>query len=352
VGVLAEFAATKKLKISTRSLIDEMMSKEPCIFALQASREFGERVAKRLGLSLSLHEERDFEDGEHKTRPLVNVRERDVFVIHSLYSDRSATVNDKLCRLLFFIGALRDASAARITAVIPYLCYARKERKTQSRDPVTTRYLASMLEAVGTERVLTLEVHNVAAFQNAFRCRTDHLEAKKLFANYFAASLEEQEMIVVSPDIGGVKRAEQFRTMLSQRARRDIPMAFMEKHRRGGVVSGEAVVGEVPGKVAIIIDDLVSTGTTLRRTAEACLHLGATKVIAAASHGVFTQQANDTLRSEALEQVIVTDTIPPFRLQPNLVRDKLVVLQAAPLFADAIQRIHDGGSIVDLLELS
>lgn len=329
-----------------------MMNSEPCLFALDASREFGRRVAEHLGVSLSRHEERDFEDGEHKTRPLVSVRERDVFVIHSLYSDPSATVNDKLCRLLFFIGALRDASAARITAVLPYLCYQRKERKTQPRDPVTTRYLASILEAVGADRVVSLDVHNIAAFQNAFRCHTDHLEARKLFADYFVSTLGEQEMVVVSPDIGGVKRAEQFRNMLSQRSGREVPTAFMEKYRSRGVVSGEAVVGEVAGKVAIIIDDLISTGTTLRRSAEACLHLGATKVLAAASHGVFTQKANDVLRHEALERVVVTDTIPPFRLQPEVVRDKLVVLPAAPLFADAIQRIHDGGSIVELLELT
>ena len=332
-------------------LDSEMMRiKEPCLFALQASRDFGERVAEHLKLALSPHEEREFEDGEHKTRPLVSVRERDVFVIHSLYSDGTATVNDKLCRLLFFIGALRDASAARITAVIPYLCYARKERKTQPRDPVTTRYLASMLEAVGTDRVLALDVHNVAAFQNAFRCRTDHLEANKLFAHYFAATLEQQELIVVSPDIGGVKRAEQFRNMLSQCTSRELPTAFMEKHRSRGVVSGAAVVGPVAGKVAIIIDDLISTGTTLLRTAEACLHRGATKVFAAASHGVFTERANDVLKSDALERVIVTDTVAPVRLQPDRVRDKLVVLQAAPLFADAIQSVHDGGSIVELLE--
>jgi ribose-phosphate pyrophosphokinase len=327
-----------------------MMSKEPCVFALEASREFGERVADRLGLSLSPHEERSFEDGEHKTRPLVSVRERDVFVIHSLYSDRSVTVNDKLCRLLFFIGALRDASAARITAVIPYLCYARKERKTQSRDPVTTRYLASMIEAVGTDRVVALDVHNVAAFQNAFRCRTDHLEARKLFADYFAAILEDQEMVVVSPDIGGMKRAEQFRRTLSHCTGQEIPTAFMEKYRSQGVVSGEAMAGAVAGKVAIIIDDLVSTGTTLLRTAEACLHFGASKVLAAASHGVFTQKANEVLRSEILERVIVTDTIPPLRLEPDLVRDRLVVLPTAALFADAIQRIHEGGSVLELLE--
>src|SRR5512135_3205205 len=144
------------------------MAPEPIhLFALNASRAFGERVAQRLGMPLSPHEERDFEDGEHKARPLASVRGADVFVIQSLYGEPGQGVNDKLCRLLFFIGALRDASAGRVTAVVPYLCYARKDRKTQARDPVTTRYVAALFEAVGTDRVLTLDVHNLAAFQNA-----------------------------------------------------------------------------------------------------------------------------------------------------------------------------------------
>jgi len=147
------------------------------LFALNAGRDFAASVSRHLGVSLAEHEERDFEDGEHKSRPLENVRGKDVFVIQSLFGDRRQSVNDKLCRLLFFLGALRDASAARVTAVVPYLCYARKDRKSQPRDPVTTRYVAELFEAVGTDCILTMDVHNLAAYQNAFRCRADHLEA-------------------------------------------------------------------------------------------------------------------------------------------------------------------------------
>src|SRR5262245_51500598 len=125
------------------------MFSELVVFALNASRESGENVCAHLGSSLSAHEEREFEDGEQKLRPLVNVRGRDVFVVESLYGDSRLTVNDKLCRLLFFLGALRDASAGRVTAVVPYLCYARKDRKSKRRDPVTTRYVAALFEAVG-----------------------------------------------------------------------------------------------------------------------------------------------------------------------------------------------------------
>jgi len=327
-----------------------MNDDRPLLFALGASRGFGERVAEGLEISLARHEERDFEDGEHKSRPLVSVRSRDVFVVQSLYGDPEQSANDKLCRLLFFIGALKDASAARVTAVLPYLCYARKDRKTKPRDPVTTRYLAALLEAVGTDRVLTMDVHNLAAFQNAFRCPTDHLEARKLFVDHFAPLLRDQPVVVISPDVGGVKRAEAFREALSQATGREAASAFLEKHRSAGVVSGEALVGDVRGKVAVIVDDMISTGTTMLRAAKACRERGASTVYAAAAHGLFVGQANRVVADDSFERVVVTDSVPPFRLDPGVVRDKLVVLGAAALFAEAIERTHGGGSIVDLLE--
>ena len=321
------------------------------LFALHASREFGERVSAHLGVPLSGHEEREFEDGEHKSRPLVNVRGRDVFVIQSLYSDLQQSVNDKLCRLLFFIGALRDASAQRVTAIVPYLGYARKDRKSQPRDPVTSRYVASLFEAVGTDRVVTLDVHNLAAYQNAFRCHADHLEARKLFVQYFAGLVQDAEVVVVSPDIGGIKRAEQFRQALSRALDRVVSTAFLEKYRSKGIVTGEAIVGDVKNRVVIIIDDLISTGTTMARAAKACHDLGAVKVYAVASHGVFVGAASQVLGGQSLEKIVITDTIPPFRLDPILVKDKVVILDAAALFAEAIKRIHSGGSLVELLDI-
>lgn len=321
------------------------------LFALSESSAFGDRVCETLGVPRASHEERSFEDGEHKIRPLENVRGRDVFVIQSLYDSPEGSVNDKLVRLLFFLGALRDASAARVTAVVPYLCYARKDRKTKTRDPVTTRYVAQMLEAVGTDRVVTMDVHNLAAYQNAFRCRSDHLEAKRLFAEHFAFLLGSDPAVVVSPDIGGVKRAEAFRIYLAEHLESDdITSAFMEKHRSAGVVSGEAVVGNVEGKAAIIIDDLISTGGTIARTAHACRQRGAGAVYAAATHGLFVGDAGKTLSEAPLEKLVITDTVPPFRIEGEFDPDRLTVLSAAPLFAEAIRRIHGGGSIVELLE--
>jgi len=296
-----------------------MATGEIVLFALQSSRAYGEKIAGRLGIPLSDHEERAFDDGEHKTRPLVNVRGRDVYVIQSLYSDDGQSVNDKLCRLLFFIGALRDASAGRITAVVPYLCYARKDRKTQTRDPVTTRYVACLFEAVGTDRIVTLDVHNVAAFQNAFRCGTDHLEARKLFVDHFKATLRDEDLVVISPDIGGMKRADAFREALGRATDRTIPGGFMEKQRARGVVSGESLFADVEGRTVIIIDDLISTGTTIARAAKACRQNGAKRIYVAASHGVFAAKANEVLADPVFEKVIITDSLPPFRLAGDLV---------------------------------
>jgi ribose-phosphate pyrophosphokinase len=337
------------------ALKENSMNREDLsIFALEASRDFGERVAVCLGIPLSAHEEREFEDGEHKARPLANVRGKDVFVIQSLYGDSRHSVNDKLCRLLFFLGALRDASAASITAVAPYLCYARKDRKSKSRDPVTTRYVAALLEAVGADRVVTMDVHNLAAFQNAFRIRTDHLEAKNLFVEYFVPLvrplIQQAEVVVISPDAGGVKRAEDFRQALGRSLDRPVHSAFLEKYRSAGVVSGEALIGDVASRVAIILDDLISSGGTLARAAENCMARGAKTVYAAASHGVFSGKAGQALSHPALERIAITNSIPPFRLENDPVQCKLAVLDVAPLFAEAIRRIHSGGSIVELLE--
>jgi ribose-phosphate pyrophosphokinase len=318
------------------------------LFGLDSSRQFAGLVGQQLGLSLSPHEEREFEDGEHKTRPMMNVRDRDVFVLHSLYGEPAQSGNDKLCRLLFFIGALKDAAAGRVTAVVPYLAYARKDRKSKARDPVTTRYVAALFEAVGVDDVVTVDVHNLAAFQNAFRCRTEHLEATSLFVAHFAPLVGNREVVVVSPDAGGIKRAEQFRQQLSKATGRPVGSAFTEKYRSNDIVSGGMLVGDVQAKDAIIIDDLVSSGMTLRRAAESCRKGGASRVSGAATHGLFTGDAAPNLASNALDELVVTDTVPAFRLEGNPAKAKLVVLGCAGLVAQAIIRIHTGGSITAL----
>jgi ribose-phosphate pyrophosphokinase len=318
------------------------MNRRPLsFFGLQGSRDLGECVAGRLEVALAQHEERGFEDGEHKARPLQDVRGHDVFVLHSLHGDASESGNDKLCRLLFFCGALKDAGAECVTAVTPYLCYARKDRRTKPNDPIITRYVAAMFEAVRIDRVITLEVHNVAAFENAFRCPTWHIESAPLLAAHFAPLLRGEQVVAVSPDAGGAKRAEQFRQALEHLTRKDVGSAYMEKYRSSGVVSGELLAGDVRGKVAVIIDDLVSTGGTLVRAAKACRAAGATKVFAAAAHGLFVGGATELFATPALDGVTITNTVPPFRVPAEVAVQRLTVLDASEAIARAIAACHD-----------
>jgi ribose-phosphate pyrophosphokinase len=323
---------------------------EIALFALRSGRAFGLRVAEELGHRLADHEEREFEWGQHKARPLESVRGKDVYVVQSLHGDAEQSTNDKLCRLLFFLGALRDSDAGRVSAVVPFLCYSRKEVKTKPRDPVTTRYVAALFEAVGVDRVVTLEVHNPAAFQNAFRCRTEHLEAHGLFGAFFAERFADRDVAVVSPDVGGIKRADRYRRALEHRLARPLADGFVEKHRSAGVVSGERLVGEVAGRTVLLVDDMISAGTTLARASEACRKAGAREVVAAAAHGAFVPAASRVLADAPLDRIVVLDHIPPDALEPALVEAKLTLLDAASLVAEAIRRMHGGGSLVELLE--
>jgi ribose-phosphate pyrophosphokinase len=319
------------------------------LFALNATAELGGAVAAIVGRPLSRHEEREFEDGEHKARPLDPVIGNDVFVIQSLHGGPQMSANDKLCRLLFFIGALKDAGAARVTAVVPYLCYARKDRRTKPNDPVTTRYVAGMFESVGADAVVTLEVHNPAAFQNAFRCHTVALTSTPLFVDWAMKNLRAERISVVSPDAGGAKRAELLRESLETASGRPVGKAFADKHRSAGIVSGDLFVGDVAGCTALIVDDLISTGGTLLRAARAARKAGAQRVIALVTHGLFMPGAADVLAASEIERLVITDAVPPFRLPPDVPRDKLEILPSAPLLAEAIRRLHEERPLTDLM---
>ncbi len=321
---------------------------EIAVFSLEEGRMLIGRICERLGVEPGVHEEREFEDGEHKIRPLESVRGRDVYLVQSLYSGGGLSVNDKMMRVLFFLGALNDAGAARVTAVIPYLAYSRKDMRTKARDPVSTRYTAAMFEAVGIDRMVTVDVHNRAAFQNAFRVPTQHLTAAPVFADKLAELVGDEEVVVVSPDAGGVKRAERARQILQKRLGRAVSSAFVEKYRSEGVVSGGRLVGDVNGKVAVIIDDLISSGTTLVKAAQACRQQGATRAVAAATHGVFSADAAEVLDESALQKVMILDTIAPDRIRTEVMKRRIDVLDAAPLLTGAIHRLHTDGSITEL----
>lgn len=317
------------------------------LFALNATADLGAALAAAIGQSLTPHEEREFEDGEHKARPLESVRGADVYVLQGLHSGPDQSANDKLCRLLFFIGALKDAGAARVTALVPYLCYGRKDRRTKPSDPVTTRYVASLFEAVGTDSVVTIDAHNPSAFENAFRCPTIALTAAPLFVDY-VKSLPDEVLCVVSPDAGGTKRAEVFREALETTLGRRIGRAFVEKRRSAGVVSGELFIGDAEGATALIIDDLISTGGTLVRAAHAARKGGAKRVLALVTHGLFMPGAEAALEDPAINRIIVTDTVPPFRLGATGPR-KIDIIKVAPFLGEVVRRLRCGETLTDLL---
>jgi ribose-phosphate pyrophosphokinase len=197
-----------------------------------------------------------------------------------------------------------------------------------------------MLEAVGTDKVMTLDVHNPAAFQNAFRRPTDHLEGVGLYADYLTPLLRGRNATVVSPDIGGAKRAAQLRSALAASLAGEPGAAFVDKTRGGGVVSGGALVGNVRNRIAVIVDDLIGSGTTIRLAAQACRQAGAERVIAVATHGLFLAGAAEVIGDPAIDRVAIVDTVPPFRLPQELVKRKVAILESARLFADAIYRSH------------
>jgi len=314
-----------------------MMAGAPLLFAIGGSESLGERIAGRLGIDLSPLEERAFEDGEFKIRPLVSVRNRDVYVVHALNGDRHRSSNDKLCRLLFFIGALKDSAAARATAVVPYLCFARKDRQTKPRDPVTTRYVAQLFDAVGVDRVAAMEVHNLAVFQNAFRCDTDHLDANAVFIEHLKPLIGDTPVAVVSPDPGGVKRADIFHEALEAALGRPVGGGLMEKHRSMGKVTGDTFAGDVAGRTVIILDDMISTGGTMARAAAACRAAGAGDVYLVATHGLFSEGADETLGSADARRVVVANTVAGPPLSGRLA-SRLDLLDVSGVFADLIRR--------------
>ncbi|HJU84709.1 MAG TPA: ribose-phosphate diphosphokinase [Holophagaceae bacterium] len=317
------------------------------LFSLEPDAAFSAALADCLGEPLSPHEDREFEDGEHKLRPLVDPRGQDVYVLHSLHGGPRDSPHDKLCRLLMFIATLGDHGAARVTAVVPYLAYARKDRRTKPFDPVNLRYVAQLFEAVGTAQVLALEVHNVAAFQNAFRCPAVHLEAHPAFDGIAFTLAEEGPLAVASPDPGGVKRAQLWRESLERHLGQEVGFAMVDKRRSAGIVSSRHLVaGDVAGRAVLLLDDLIASGGTMARAAEALRQAGAREVVACAAHGLFVGPAAEELSTEALGRIFITDSVPPFRLEPTSpVWDKLQIVPAAPLFAEAIRASHEAWSV-------
>jgi ribose-phosphate pyrophosphokinase len=309
------------------------------LFAPQHTRALGERIAESLGVTLATSEEREFDGGEHKMRAVTEVCGRDVCVIQSLNGDAGASANDKLCRLLFFIGALKDAGAKTVTACVPYLCYARKDRRTKANDPITTRYVAALFEAIGADRVIVVDIHNEAAFDNAFRCVTGRVSGADIFIDPVVTRLDSTPCVVASPDVGGIKRAQLLREALASKSKRTVGFAFMEKRRVEGVVSGEAFIGDVAGADVIIHDDMIASGGTIARATRAARLAGARKVLVAATHAVFMPAALQLFGPGGPDEVLVSDSValsPAFAALSNRV---LQVCPSGPAIAAMIRKL-------------
>lgn len=336
------------------------------VFGLQSSKQYAEGVVNHLGIKLAPHTEKNFEDGEcyvqsggdYSESSDGNVRGHNVFVIQSLYSDTEESVADKFVKLCFFCGSLKDASAHEVIPIIPHLGWARQDRKTQSRAPITTKYVARMLEANKIERALLLDVHNLAAEQNAFNVPIDVLEANNLFAEWFATRMigegKAGKIRVLSPDSGGLSRCGRFRLALLKRLRAkgividDIEIVVFDKVRVKGEVTGGRIIGDVEDADVIAFDDMISTAGTMMKSCKAVLAQKGRVYAVCASHGLFCGKANDYLNSLDTN-IVVADTIKPWRLSPEN-RAKLHVVDTTKMVAEAINRIHRGsGSISALL---
>lgn len=336
------------------------------IFGLNGSKEYAAKVAEHLRTKLTPHTEKYHDDGEpyaksgpeHSDSSVGNVRGHDVFVIQSLYSDQQESVSDKFVKLCIFCGSLKDASAAEVIPVIPHLAWARQDRKTESRAPIATKYIARMLESVGISRVLLFDVHNLAAEQNAFSVPIDNLEAKNLIADWCSTNLiaenRTNKIKVLAPDSGGLNRCERFRNSLLKQLRSkgvmldDIDIVIFDKVRIKGQVKGGRIIGDVEGADVIVYDDMISTGSTVQKATRAVEEHGGQVWSICATHGLFCGRANEIFDG-INAKIVVTDTVSPFRLSSSN-REKLHIVDTTRMVANAVRRIHSGtGSISELL---
>lgn len=306
------------------------------VFAGNANPKLAQEIVKHLGIPLGDSWVGTFSDGEIQVRIKETVRGADVFVVQPF----SYPINDSIMEMLIMIDALMRASAGRITAVIPYYGYARQDRKARSRDPITAKMLADILTAVGVNRVLTMDLH-AGQIQGFFNFPVDHLKAMPILADYFKAK-QLEEIVVVSPDVGGVTRARELADRLVA------PLAIIDKRRpEPNVAEVMNIIGNVNGKTVIIVDDMIDTAGTITLGAQALLNRGAKAVYTCCTHPVLSGPAIERLKAAPIQEVVVTNTIP---LRESQKLDKIKVLSVAPLFAEAILRIHENRSLSTLFD--
>lgn len=301
-----------------------------------ANPELAERIAAEIGIPVTDSGIRTFSDTEITAKIGDSMRGHDVFVVQPT----SPPVNEHLMELFILLDALRRASAGRVTAVVPYYAYARKERKSQPREPISAKLIANFIQIAGADRLLLLDLH-VDAIEGFFDVPTDHLTARKILAGH----LVEQGLhrcAVVAPDAGGAKRAESMATLLGA------PTVFVYKGRpRDEVSEVLEVAGDVEGRDCVVVDDMVTTGGTLIAVAEALKRRGARRVVAAVTHALLTGHSSERLEASGIDELVVTDSIP---VPPEKRSPRLTVLSVAPLLAEAILRVHQNRSVSALFQ--
>ena len=343
-----------------------MNNDEIRIFGLGSSKDYALQVCDCMSHSrkftLSQHVEEYHDDGEPYIFSKENVRGCDVFIISSLYSSENESVQDKLMKSLLFARSLRDASAKRITMVFPYLAYQRQDRKTESRAPVYTKYIPEIIEGLlrPDDRILTIDAHNLSAYQSGFRLMLDHLEAKPVFTDWFCQGINRNPILktldcdnvsFVSPDDGGLERVGFYRKHVQRAWNNQIGTACVYKTHEGKNIQAHGIMGDVKAKDVFIIDDMISSGKTLVQATTAVLEAGGNVKAVCASHGLFVGKAEENISwlHEKGIKVIVTDTIHTNKLSENN-KKNLIVLSTANLIGEAILCIHNEESVSRLLK--
>ena len=299
-----------------------------------------DEIATQLGITVTGTTARDFANGETFIKPDESVRGTDAFVVQSY----TTPINEWLMESLILVDALKRASAKRITVVAPFYPYARQDKKHRGREPISARLIADLFKTAGADRIMAIDLHT-AQIQGFFDGPVDHLFALPLLSEHIRTKYESADLVVVSPDTGRVRQAEQWADELGGRE-----IAFVHKTRdidAANEVVANRVVGEVDGKVCLLIDDMIDTGGSITKAADLLFANGATDVVIAATHGVFSAPATDLLKNSRVCEVIVTNTLP---IPPEKQFDKLTVLSIAPLLAKAIKEVFEDGSVTSLFQ--
>ena len=314
------------------------MRNDTLVFSGRSHPQLATSICAELGVSLGRSEVIRFSNENLMVHLHENVREADVFVVQT----SSSPVNEHLMELLIFIDALKRASARRVTAVMPYFPYARSDKKDKPRISITARLVADLLEAAGADRVLTMDLHS-PQIQGFFKIPVDHLQSMPLLADFMRREAAGNDAVVVATDAGGAKDAGKLASLLN------LDLAIIDKRRYADDESARAenLIGDVRGRTAFVADDEIASGGTLLQAADILRRSGATRVVAGATHAVFTGSASKNMQASMLDKIVVTDTIP---IPDAKQFDKLNVLTVAPLFAAAIRCIHDGRSVSALFE--